>query len=333
MTLQYPAMLLLLLLIPLLVLWRYGKKRRVTIRFSDTSIIANLSPSWAILLQPLLPLCYILGLACLVLALARPLKGLEESIVRTEVVDIVLLVDVSSSMLAEDFSSRLEALNRLEAAKKVIRRFIEQRKHDRIGMVAFAAMPYTVSPLTLDHGWLLQQVEHRLRIGELEDGTAIGSALASAVNRLRNSKATSKVVILLTDGVNNAGSLSPDNAAQAAQALGVKVYTVGAGSSGWVRMPITDVFGVQRFTRQRSEIDEATLRRIADVTGATYFRAKNQKELQKVYADIDQMEKTEIEVEQFTSFEERFMPFVMLSMICLGAERLLGLTRLGRLAS
>jgi Ca-activated chloride channel family protein len=191
-------------------------------------------------------------------------------------------------------------------------------------------MPYTVSPLTLDHDWLLQQMD-RLKTGMLEDGTAIGDGLASAVNRLRDSIARSKVVVLLTDGINNRGTLSPDNAAQAAKALGIKVYTVGAGSSGWVPVPGPDLFGGQRVIRQRSDVDEAALQRIARATAALYFRATDLKGLEDVYAQIDQMEKTEISVDQFTLFQERFAPWLLLSMCCMAAEKMLSLTRLGRL--
>jgi len=245
-------------------------------------------------------------------------------------VDIVLLVDVSTSMRAEDFTTAARSLNRLDAAKIVLDKFIKARPGDRLGMVAFSAMPYTVSPLTIDHGWLLQQMD-RLQTGMIEDGTAIGDAIASAVNRLRDSVAKSKVVILLTDGMNNRGKLSPDNAAQAAKAMKIKVYTVGAGSTGWVRVPVMDPFGGTQYVRQRAEIDEASLTRIAETTGAMYFRAADMKGLESCYRQIDQMEKTEVSVDQYTRFEEQFMPWVFLGLICLGLEKLSALTRLGRL--
>ena len=197
-------------------------------------------------------------------------------------------------------------------------------------MVAFSAMPYTVSPLTLDHGWLIQQMQ-RLETGMIEDGTAIGDAIASAVNRLRDSVAKSKVVILLTDGMNNRGALSPENAAQAAKALHIKVYTVGAGSTGIVRIPVVDPFGGRQYVRQSSEIDEGTLKRIANITDATYFRATNLKGLEDVYRQIDKMEKTEVHIDQYTYFEERFMPWLLMGLLLLGIEKVLWLTRLGRL--
>lgn len=328
MALHYPYLLLLLLFVPALLFLRYRRTRRVSIRFSDGRLLGRLPQSMAVRLQPLLPTLYALGLMALILAIARPQRGLDESVVRTEAVDIVLLADLSTSMLAEDLAGN--GVNRLDAAKKVMRQFIEKRKTDRIGMVGFAALPYSVSPLTLDHGWLIQQME-RLRPGMLEDGTAIGSALASAVNRLRDSEAKTKLVILLTDGVNNTGSLSPANAAQAAKALGIKVYTVGAGTSGVVQMPVEDPIFGKRYIRQRSEIDEATLQQIADITEAKYFRATDLATLEQVYDQIDAMEKTEIDVEQYTRFEEAFAPFLGLALLLLGTEKLLSLTRLGRL--
>jgi Ca-activated chloride channel family protein len=244
-------------------------------------------------------------------------------------VDIVLLVDISNSMREEDFSTATQQhLNRLDAAKSVIGEFVKARKDDRIGMVAFAGLPYTVSPLTLDHGWLIQRMDDLQlgMLGEYGNSTAIGDAIASGINRLRESEAKSKVVVLLTDGNNNAGDISPENAAQAANALGIKIYTVAAGSE-WIRVP--SLFG--GFRKQAADIDMAGLRRISSITDAHCFRARNLKELEKVYEEIDEMEKTKIEVEHYTRFEERFAPFLALGLICLGAEKLLALTRLGRL--
>lgn len=327
---RYPWMLLFLLVIPLLVIWKYRRKRRPSILFSDGPTLATLPVSWAVHFSKALPVLYTGGLIALVLAIARPQTGLQESRVETEAVDIVLLVDVSTSMRAIDLSTRNERFNRLDSAKKVIEDFIENRKEDRIGAVAFAALPYSVSPLTLDHPWLLQQV-NRLKTGIVEDGTAIGSALGSAVNRLRDSEAKTKLVILLTDGMNNAGNFSPENAAQAAKALGIKVYTIGAGSSGIVQIPVDTPFGGTQYVRQRSEIDEATLTRIADITEGAYFRATDFKSLKKIYEQIDEMEKTKIDIEQFTRFQEKFMPFAILSIMLLGLEKTLSLSRLGRL--
>ncbi len=324
---RYPWLLLLLMLIPALLYLRYGRRRKAPMRFSDGKTLSRLPMSWAVAAQPVLPILYALGMTLLVVALARPMKGLEESRVRTEAVDIVLLVDVSTSMRAEDLADNMD---RLASAKVVIDKFIKSRPQDRIGMVAFSAMPYTMSPLTLDHAWLLQQLQ-RLETGMIEDGTAIGDAIASAVNRLRDSIAKSKVIILLTDGMNNRGVLSPANAAQAAKALNIKIYTVGAGSTGLVKIPVLDPFGGRHYIQQPSEIDEVSLKQIADTTGALYFRASDLKRLDEIYQQIDKLEKTEINVDQFTRFDERFMSWLTLGLIWLGLEKLLSLTRLGRL--
>lgn len=330
MILRYPWLLLLVLLIPVLIYFRYGRRRRPALRFSDGGQLARIPPSWAVLAQPLLPVLYGLGLLFAIIALARPQQGIEESSVRAEGVDIVLCADVSTSMLAEDFSEGGRDINRLSAAIDVMERFINNRQYDRIGLIAFSALPFTMAPLSLDMNWLLDQVK-RLEAGMLPDGTAIGSGLASAVNRLRDSDAKSKVVILLTDGVNNRGEITPLNAARAAEALGIRVYTVGAGSDGIVRMPVRDPFGGTQYIRQQSEIDEATLMEMAKITGGKYFRARDFAELRRVYDEIDQLEKTEINIDQYRYFEERFMPFLWCAVALLGVEKMLSLTRLGRL--
>jgi Ca-activated chloride channel family protein len=330
MTIRYPWLLLLLLLVPLVLYVRFRRRRAIGLQFSDGAALARLQPSLAVLMQPLLPLLYGLGLVLLVVALARPQKGLDESVVRTHAIDIVLVVDVSTSMLAEDLAER--GVNRLDAVKGVIEQFVKSRQNDRIAVVAFAGLPYSVAPLTLDHGWLLERVTMpSFKPGMLkEDGTAIGSALASGINRLRDSEAESKVIILLTDGVNNAGTLSPENAAQAAAALDIKVYTVGAGTGGVVPVPIDTMVG-RRYTQQHLEIDEETLKRIAEITDAQFFRARDLRTLRNVYRQIDEMEKTEIEVEQYTRFEEGFAPFLITALLCLALEKLLSLSRWGRI--
>lgn len=329
MMLRYPWLLVLLLLVPALVYLRYAGKRRPALRFSDGSALAGLPRSWGIRLQPLLPVLYGLALVLLIIALARPQAGLGESRVRTDGVDILLVVDVSPSMAAEDFSTASKSMNRLVAAKLVIEKFVEKRSADRIGLVAFAALPFPISPLTLDHGWLIEQMK-RLEHGELGDGTGIGTALASAINRLRDSKARSKIIILLTDGMSNVGELTPENAALAAKALGIKIYTVAAGVDGIVQIPVRSPFGGVHYMRQRSEIDETSLRRISDISGGLFFRAGDLQGLEQVYGQIDQLEKTEIEVEQFTRYEERFGWFALAALLALGLEQVLSLSRFGR---
>ena len=319
MRLAYPIFLLLLLLIPLLVWLRGRVSRNNSMQFSHTGVLNKLPVSWRIRIMPLLPVLYALGLACLVVAFARPQRGLEDSRVRTEAVDIILLIDLSESMETRDFQKYNRRMSRLEASKDVIERFLEKRPNDRIGMVGFATLPYAVAPLTLDHGWLVQRMEG-LHTGMLDGSrTAIGDGIASAVNRLRESKAKSKVIILLTDGANNFGTLSPENAASAAEALGIKIYTVGAGGAR------------SGFFMQRQEVDENTLKKIAKTTQARFFRARDLETLQAVYDEIDKLEKTEIEIERFTRFEEQAGGWILAAVILLGMEQVLGLTKMGRL--
>ena len=325
MTLYWPWMLLLLFLVPILVYFRYGWKRHARMLFSDTRSFHRLPVSWRVRTAWMPALLFAAGLIAVILALARPQHGLEESRVKTDVVDIVLLVDVSTSMRAEDFSTRQKKRNRLDAAKEVIEDFISKREMDRIAIVAFAALPYTVSPLTLDHSWLLSNLD-RVQTGMLEDGTAIGTAIASAVNRLRDSEAATKLVILLTDGVNNAGTLNPENAALAAQALGIKVYTIGAGSDQRSGRSL----GLLR-SRQRVEIDEVTLQKIATTTGAKYFRAHDFEGLQNIYQQIDMLERTEIDVEQFKRYEEQFTGWLVAALLFFVTEQILSLSIYRRL--
>lgn len=317
----YPYFLLLLLLIPALLWWR-ARRRGAAVNFPDGSLLKKLPVVWAVRLQPLLTLLYVLGLTCLIVAIARPQRGLSESQVNTEGVDIVLLLDLSTSMDTPDFSRNGIRQTRIESAKQVISDFIEKRKDDRIGMVGFAALPYSIAPLTLDHSWLIQRLDG-LRTGMLEDGTAIGDAIASAINRLRDSEAKSRIVILLTDGINNRGDLTPENAAQAAAALGIKIYTIGIGGG----MPVQQGF----FTMPAQQIDETTLKRIAEISKAEFFRARDLKSLQEVYEQIDQLEKSKIEMLQFTRFEETAGGWLIAAALFLSLEKILSLSRFGRL--
>ena len=321
---RHPLVLLLLLAVPALVWLRYARRRQAPLAFSDGAALLGLPASPWLALRWLPPALFAAGLVFLIAAAARPQKGMSESRVETEGVDIVLVVDTSTSMRADDFSTATKRMDRLDAAKAVLAQFIQARPDDRLGIVAFAAMPYTIAPLTTDHAWLMLQMD-RLQTGMLEDATAIGDAIASGVNRLRDSKAKSKIVILLTDGIHNAGRLTPPDAAQAAAALGIKVYTVGAGSD---QPRATGIFG---FVQGGNEIDEATLKKIAEITKAKYFRATDLKSLEETYKAIDQMEKTKIELDQYTRYEEKFAPFLVLGLLCLAFETLLGFTRLGRL--
>jgi len=319
MRLAHPILLLLLLLIPLLIWLRYFMLRKRSMQFSNGAALEGMPKSWRIRLQPILPTLYTLGFACLVVALARPQRGLDDSRVRTEAVDIILLLDLSESMDTRDFQKFNRRMSRLEASKNVIERFLEKRPNDRIGMVGFATLPYAVAPLTLDHGWLVQRMQG-LHTGMLDGSrTAIGDGIASAVNRLRESEAKSKVIILLTDGANNHGTLSPENAASAAEALGIKIYTIGAGGAR------------TGFFMQRQAVDETSLKKIAKTTGAEFYRARGLETLNAVYEKIDELEKTEIEIERFTRFEEKAMNWIIAGILFLGLEQLLSLSRIGRL--
>ncbi len=319
MRLANPYFLLLLLLIPLVVWLRYFVLRKSSMQFSSGTVLADLPKSWRVRLQPILPLFYALGLAALVVALARPQRGLEESLTHTETVDMILLIDLSGSMDTKDFIKLNRRMSRLDASKDVIERFLEKRPNDRIGMVAFASLPYAVAPLTLDHHWLVQRME-QLHTGMLDGNhTAIGDGIASAVNRLRDSEAKSKLIILLTDGSQNFGTLSPENAARAAEALGIKIYTIGAGGAR------------TGFFIQRQEIDEETLKKVAHASGGTFYRARDLETLEAVYEEIDLLEKTEIEVEQFTRYEEISKGWILAAILLLAIEQLLNLTKLGRL--
>jgi len=267
---------------------------------------------------------------CILLALARPQFPMEQSKIKTEGIDIVLLVDVSTSMLAEDFELDGRRVNRLEVAKDVVKDFIDGRPNDRIGIVAFAGRAYTVCPLTLDHNWLLQNLD-RVKIAMVEDGTAVGSGIASALNRVKDANAKSKVIILLTDGVNNAGKISPITAAEAAKTLGIKVYAIGAGTDGLAPYPVRDFFGNTVYQPIKIEIDEATLKKIAQETNAKYFRATDTESLKHIYREIDKLEKTAIEEKGYVEYKELFPMFLIPGLILLLLEVLLTNTFLRRI--
>ena len=244
--------------------------------------------------------------------------------------EIVIAIDVSGSMRALDFELDGKQVDRLTAVRSVVMDFVEARQGDRIGLLAFAGRPYLVSPLTLDHDWLLQNLE-RLQIGLVEDGTAIGSALAAGTNRLRDREAKSRIVILLTDGVNNAGKISPLMAAEAARALGLKAYTILAGTGGEVPIPVTDRFGRQRVVTARVDVDEGTLAEVAKLTGGRFFRATDTDSLAQIYEEIDAMEKTTAKLEKFERYRELYPWLVLAALGLLALELLLSETRLRRL--
>ena len=243
---------------------------------------------------------------------------------------MILALDCSGSMEALDFKLNDEPASRLDIVKSVVAKFIDARPNDRIGLVGFAGAPYLVSPLTLDHDWLQQNLD-RVKIGSVEDGTAIGSALATSVNRLRDQPSKSKIVVLLTDGQNNAGRIIPETAAQAAKAMGVKVYTIAAGVRGEAPIPVTDAFGNKRLAMARVDVDEDTLKMIAKETGGKFFRATDTQSLQDIYAEIDRLEKTKHQFKKFEHHTELFAWAIVPALAVLGTSFGLSHTRFRRL--
>lgn len=319
MRLEHPWVLLALVFLPLLFIWW---RRRADAGAAPLPFFERLPrvPAGRYRWLWLLPAVRALCLAALVVAASRPQYGSAEGERRGEGIDIVLAVDISGSMLAEDFTkASSERANRLEAVKEVVREFVARRRNDRIGLVVFAGRPYTQCPLTLDHGWLLRNLE-RVQIGMIEDGTAIGSALATAAARLEASDAKSKVIVLLTDGQNNAGKVSPKTAAEAIAKLGIRVYTIGAGTRGLAPFPARDVFGNRVYRPMPVDIDEATLQDIARMTGGQYFRATDTASLRQVYAEIDRMERTEFRAPRYFAYDEAYPWFVVLALILYAAE-------------
>jgi Ca-activated chloride channel family protein len=254
--------------------------------------------------------------------LARPQSTSKEEKITTKGIDIVLAMDVSSSMLAEDFRPK----NRIEAAKMVAKEFIKGRKNDRIGLVVFAGESFTQCPLTLDYGVLYTILDHLKVASKDWDGTAIGMGLATAINRLKDSKAKSKVIILLTDGRNNRGQIDPITAARMAKAFGIRVYTIGTGTRGTAMYPVQDPLWGTRYVPMRVDIDEDLLRQIARITGGKYFRATSTEKLREIYKEISKMEKTKIEVKEYTRYEEFFVYFLALALVLLLAEVVLANT-------
>jgi Ca-activated chloride channel family protein len=255
-----------------------------------------------------------LALAALIVALARPQSSLSWQNTSTEGIDIVIASDISGSMLAEDFKP-----NRLEAGKQIAIDFIKGRPDDRIGLVIFSGESFTQCPLTIDHDVLINLYQD-IKNGMIEDGTAIGMGLATAVNRLKDSPAKSKVVILLTDGVNNMGSIPPITAAEIAKQFGIRVYTVGLGTHGYAPYPMQTQFGDIVYQRMPVDIDEPTLTKIAQITGGQYFRATNNETLKAIYGKIDQMEKAKIDVTQYRKKTEMFLPFAAIALLLLLLE-------------
>ncbi len=314
----------LLLIIPaVLILFLAGFRRRdPTFLFSSKDLIEGIKPTLRMRAGRYMILFRAAGVILFILALARPQTILQGSKTVSEGVDIVLALDTSTSMLAEDFRIGTTRVNRYDVVKDVVKEFIRKRKDDRVALVAFAGRAYTVCPLTTDYAWLNENLD-RVSVGMIEDATAIGSAIATSVNRLRTSKTKSKVIILLTDGVNNAGTISPLVAAEAAKALGIKVYAICVGSKGLVPYPLKDVYGRTVYKNIPIEMDEDVLKKISCLTGAKYYLASDTETLRKIYDDINKLEKSNIEHFGYTEYDELFYYFLIPALIILGLEILL----------
>jgi Ca-activated chloride channel family protein len=315
----YPKLLFLLLLIIPLAVYYYFKHSSVsTVQISSVKGFEGLSSSWKVWLRHVLFGLKLIALALLVIVLARPQSSNNWENISTQGIDIVIALDISGSMLAQDFKP-----DRLEASKEVAEEFIAGRPDDRIGLVVFSGESFTQCPLTTDHSVLINLFKD-VKSGMVEDGTAIGVGLANAVTRLKDSEAISKVIILLTDGVNNRGPVDPITAAEIAKTFGIRVYTIGVGSRGKALSPV-GIYpnGQYAWDYVDVEIDEETLQQIADITDGKYFRATDNNKLRQIYYEIDQLEKSKINVKEFSRKEEEYFPFAMIAFILLLAEFLI----------
>ncbi len=312
---RHPVFFSLFLFLP--VIWYFGYRRRTdpALLFSTIDPFQGPFTSWRILGNRMLPILRILIFSLFIIALARPAKATQERDLQTKGIDIVISLDISGSMLAEDFKPE----NRLAVAKQEAIKFIRERLNDRIGLVVFAKDAFTQCPLTLDHD-ILVSLLNEIQIGMIPDGTAIGMGLATAVNRLRESDAKSKVIILITDGANNAGKIDPVTAAELAKTFGIKVYTICIGRGGLVPFPVNDPLFGKRYVQANVAIDEFVLKRIADITGGVFFRARDPKALSEIYSRINQLEKSEVKVKEYLNYEELFPYFLMVALLLLLLE-------------
>ena len=301
-----------LIIIPLLIIWYIFNcnKQQAYLRFSDTVFFDKLPKSWKAYLRHTVFALEIVALSLFIVALARPQSSSKNQKINIEGIDIVLAMDISSSMLAADLKP-----DRLEASKAVASDFVNGRPGDRMGLIVFSGETFTQVPLTTDHSMMLNMLKD-MKCGMLEDGTAIGDGLASAINRLKDSEAISKVVILLTDGDNNAGSIDPTTAAEMAKLYGIRVYTIGAGTRGMAPYPVQTFSGI-KYQQVPVNINEELLQQIANETGGKYFRAETKEKLQQIYNEIDKMERSKIEVTEFKRLHEEFYPLVFWGLLAL----------------
>jgi len=314
----YPWVLLLLIVIPLLVAWYIFRRNRLrpALIIPTMPNSVRIMPTFRVRFFHIMFILRCIALGALIIAMARPQTSSDKTNVNIEGIDIILSLDISSSMLSEDFRP-----NRIEVAKEVALKFIEGRPQDRIGLVVFSGESFTQCPLTIDHR-ILKELFTEVKSGIIEDGTALGDGLGTAINRLRGSKSKSKVIILLTDGVNNTGFVDPMAAADMAREFGIRVYTIGVGTRGSAPYPFQTPFGVQ-YQQVPVEIDEPLLQQIAVTTGGKYFRAVNKSKLEQIYAEIDKMEKTKIEVMSYAHKTEEAFLFILIALISVGIELLL----------
>lgn len=319
-----PWALLLLLIVPLWHLYRHRNRR--TLLFSRTGAVATMTSSFTLWLARAPGWLRTFAVVALIVAVAGPRTGVSTTETDAEGIAIALVVDISTSMLAEDFHPK----NRLTVAKEQVAEFVRGREYDRIGMVAFAGEALTQVPLTIDYPVLFRSLD-QLQTGMLEDGTAIGTAIATAANRLRRTPGASRVMILMTDGENNRGQIDPLTAARAAAAYDIRVYTIGVGSEGVAPIPIAQgMFGGYQYANLPVHIDEELLTEIAAITDGRYFRATNEEALDSIYGQIDELEKTEVEVRTYTDYTPRHLPFLFLGVLLLVAEWTLLASRWGR---
>jgi Ca-activated chloride channel family protein len=311
----YPEFFWLLIIIPIMIAWYIWREQKL-----QGSLSVSAAKAFSLPVKSRLPglrhtgiVLRSLAVAALIFALARPQSSLSWQNSTTEGIDIMIASDISGSMLAEDFQP-----NRLEAGKNIAIDFIKSRPNDRIGLVIFSGESFTQCPLTIDHDVLINLYKE-VKFGMIDDGTAIGDGLATAINRLKDSQAKSKVIILLTDGSNNMGSIAPLTAAQIAKTFGIRVYTVGIGTHGYAPYPVQTAFGVQ-YQRMLVDVDEGTLTKIADITGGKYFRATDNHTLANIYSQIDKLEKAKIAVTQYHKKTELFLPFALAALALLSLE-------------
>jgi Ca-activated chloride channel family protein len=319
-TFAYPWVLYFLLVIPLMLAWYWfqGRQKQPSITYSSLGIFKDIAFSWRERFRHIPIILRVLAVALLIVALARPQNFSSGENIYTEGIDIAMVLDISGSMLAEDLKP-----NRIEAAKNVIDNFIRGRTSDRIGLVIFARDSFTQCPLTVDYH-VLRNLLSQVKSGMIEDGTAIGNAIANGVNRLKNSKSKSKIIILLTDGVNNAGEVDPVFAAQIAKTFGIRIYTIGVGTHGEAPYPVQTPFGT-RYQMIPVDIDESVLKQISSITGGEYFRATDNRTLKEIYDKIDKLEKSRVEITSYRNAEELFYGWLGGGLLLLVLE--LGLSK------